>query len=147
MFLTNPDALPVNWSMGLANGLEAGLVGLFAAFVPFFCLFMIRAIHGGDVKTITAVGAITASPMAVMHIAFWALAAAAAMGIIVMFHKRIVFRTCSRIWGALLMLAAGSRPEHIDAANSQRIPYAVAFAIGGLIGGIPAIFGWHVPFS
>jgi prepilin peptidase CpaA len=119
------------------EGLWSSLEGLGLAFLIYFPLFLLRAMGGGDVKLMAAVGAI-AGPGNWLRIFFFTLLFGALAAIILMFAKRRVRRTLENMWLILASLGSGQAPyarnPELDVRSEQsvRLPHAVTIACGAI---------------
>lgn len=130
---------------GLQEGLAASGLGLLAAFVPFAVIFFAGGIGGGDVKLMTAVGALGASWPMVLSTAFYALLLAAFAAVALMIRHGLVRRTMARILGAALTAAARVKPN--IPSDSPRVPFAVGVCVGGIVAGLEHLLTWNMPWS
>ena len=130
---------------GAAHELFAASIGLTAGLVPMAIIFAAGGLGGGDVKLMGAVGAMSSSWQCVLATAVYALIIAAGMAIFVMVRKRLVRQTLSRIIGAAL--AVGARARIDFSADSPRIPFGLALAIGGLIAAGELLLRLEVPWA
>ena len=114
-------------------GLKGGLAGLLVAGFPFFLLFVIGGIGGGDVKLIACVGAWAGSGGVVSVL----IAAAFAGGLLALFY--IIFRqgvrqTLRNLTDlACFHFMAGFRSHpllNVGVTKAPRVPFGVAIAIG-----------------
>jgi len=116
-------------------GLWISLKGLGLALLIYVPLYLLRAVSGGDVKLMAAVGAIAgpANWLGIMLITsiFGGIAA-----IVLVAFKHRVPRTIENIWGILTSLAHGKTPfesnPQLDVRSEQavRLPHAVVIAFG-----------------
>jgi prepilin peptidase CpaA len=126
---------------GGGDGAGRSVIGLAAAFVPYAIVFSAGGLGGGDVKLMTAGGAIAGSWQWVLSASLYSFLAAAVIALFLMIRHRIVKRTLSRIFGAALVAAARSKPVIPD--DSPRVPFALAAAVGGILAGVEHL--GHVP--
>jgi prepilin peptidase CpaA len=127
------SGLAANWYFG---HLGSAALAAVAAFALSMFLFSLGAIGGGDVKLITALGAM-------LGLAPWARAmeisifAAAAIGVVQMVRKRAVVQTMRNVWEILKSFATfgiRAHPVHnVENEAAIRSPYAVAAAIGVVV--------------
>ena len=129
---------------GALSGLAVSAVGLAAALIPFGVIYAAGGLGGGDVKLMTAVGALSASWQVVLATTFYAFVAAAVMAVIVMIRQGLVRRTFSRLFGAALMKAAKVKADLPD--DSPRIPFAVAVAAGAILAGLEVLLNVSTPW-
>lgn len=132
------------WS-AMGQELTGAGLGLLAGFVPMAVIFFSGAMGGADVKTMAAVGAISASWPVAFETFINAFVVAAVMGLFMMFRHRVVWRTMQRIFGALLLAMARSKPEFKQ--DSPQVPFLVAVAIGGVLAAGRHLLGWPIPWG
>lgn len=130
--------------LGAEPGFVAALIGTLAGFVPFTAIYLAGGLGGGDVKLMTAVGALSASWACVLSTTVYALLAAVAMAVVVMIRHGLVRRTLSRLFGAALQAAGRVSPTF--PADSPRIPFSTAIALGGILAGGEQLLGWQTPW-
>ena len=119
-------------------GLQEALLGFAAGFVPFAMIFAMGGFGGGDVKTMAAVGTISASWQCVFSTAVYAIVIALVMSGYVMVRKGLIKQTFKRIFDAAARRAA------LDDEQTTRIPFCVAVCVGGIIAGIEVMLGYKV---
>lgn len=129
---------------GAGQGLALSGIGLASALIPFAIIYAMGGLGGGDVKLMTAVGALTASWQVVLATSFYALIIAAVMAVFVMIRQGLVRRTFSRIFGVALMKAAKVKADIPD--DSPHIPFAVAVALGAILAGVEILLNVHTPW-
>jgi prepilin peptidase CpaA len=116
-------------------GLWLSLKGLGLALLIYVPLYFLRAVGGGDVKLMAAVGAIAgpANWLAIMVITSL-FGGITAIVVVVLRHR--FRRTLKNIWMILLSLAHGKKPfennPQLDVRSEQavRLPHAVVIAFG-----------------
>jgi len=117
------------------DGLGGALAGGLIAGGIFFCLYLLRAMGGGDVKLITVVGCIT-GPLLALQIIIACALAGGIMAVAVMFYKKIAVRTIRNVAELLHFRLVHGPLIHptlnIDNPASIRLPYGVAIAAGAL---------------
>lgn len=126
-----------SWLFGWAGVKDAAL-GALAAFVLYFGLFALRAMSAGDVKLMTAVGALV-GPMNWLYIFLVAAICGAVIVIVLTLLRGTLLQTLSRV---LIVLGEMSRmrapyeahPE-LDVAhpNAVTLPHAVPIALGCML--------------
>ncbi len=118
-----------------------------AGMIGFAIIFAAGGLGGGDVKTMGAVGAISASWQCVLATAFYGFIAGALIAVFVMIRKRLVKRTASRIYRALLL--AGTRQSVAMPAgkDSEHVPFALALCVGGILAGLETLMDVRLPWS
>ena len=114
-------------------GITGGMVGLLAAGIPFFLLFLIGAIGGGDVKLMCCVGAWAGSGQVVSVV----IAAAFAGGLLAVLHVifqgvvRQTFRGLIDLVRFHAICGFRSHPVlNVGATGTSRVPFGVAIAMG-----------------
>lgn len=132
------DGSDLGYLLAGLKGFGLASAGFALGFIPLFLVFMVRGIRGGDVKTMGAVGAVSANLAAVIHTLFWGIMVAALLALLVMLRKRVVKQTMSRIFRAMLLYSSGSRPD-FENEESARVPYAVGFLFGAVLGAVPLL--------
>lgn len=111
------------------DGLIAWGGGLAVGFLCFLPLYIFGGMAAGDVKLIAVVGSYLGITGA-FWAAFFSLIAGGVVGVLILLHKRQLWRFVQRYW-AIASLRAYIRPEADDAAQ-QRFPYAIAILLGTL---------------
>lgn len=124
--------------------LRRALVGLSAGLVPFAMIYAAGGLGGGDVKLMTAVGAITASWPCVLSTAFYAFLLGGLFALVVMVRRGLVRQTFSNLFGAALVASARMKPE-LD-QQTPRIPFAVAICFGGILAGMEILLDVSTPW-
>jgi len=130
---------------GPGDGLWKACVGLTAALVPMAAIFLSGGLGGGDVKLMTAVGALSGDWKVVLAAGVYALLAAAVAAVVVMIRRGLVKQTFQRIAGAALV--AGTRVKPDMPTDSPRIAFAVAIAFGAILAGSEHLLGISYPWS
>lgn len=130
---------------GLTHELTAMGLGLLAGFLPMAVIFFSGAMGGADVKTMAAVGSISASWPVALETFVNAFVVAAIMGIIMMIRHRVVWRTMQRIFGAVLMAVARTKPQFKQ--DSPQVPFLVAVAAGGILAAGRHLLHWPLPWG
>lgn len=132
------------WS-SLGSELAAVFFGALIGFLPMTVIFFSGGMGGADVKMMTAVGAISANWAVAAETFFNAFVIAALMGIYLMVRHRLVKQTIQRIFGALLIAFARSKPEFKN--DSPQVPFLVAVAAGGILAGGRHFLSWPIPWG
>lgn len=130
---------------GAVDGLVEASLALAVGLVPFAIIFACGGLGGGDVKLMGAVGALSGSFECVLETACYAFLFAAMMAVFIMFKRRIVIRTLSRIITAMFFAASKVRPSPF--VDSSYIPFSVAIAAGGLIAAANHLLNLRLPWS
>jgi prepilin peptidase CpaA len=115
------------------GGFWSSLLTAGMAFILGLGLYELRAIGGGDVKLVAAMGAILGFQPWVMAVEV-AITVAAIMALVGIIHKRICAQTFRNI-GRLIkhFLTQGFRPHpeiQVNNAGLLRVPFGVAAALG-----------------
>ena len=120
-----------------SEGLRSSLEGLGLALVIYLALFLLRAMGGGDVKLMAAVGAIAGGSnwlsIFVLTLLFGGVAA-----IILILARRRVRQTFQNMWLIIASLGSGQAPYKrnpqldVRSEESVRLPHAVTIACGAL---------------
>src|SRR5215469_17425209 len=115
------------------TGLKGGFAGLLIAAVPFFLLFVIGAMGGGDVKLMACVGAWAGG----VHIVSVMITAALAGGLLALLYAIFgqgVGQTARNLYDLTRFhLVSGLRPHpvlNVGTTKALRVPFGVAIAIG-----------------
>jgi len=115
------------------SGVKGGLVGLLAAGIPFFLLFLIGAIGGGDVKLMGCVGAWAGGGQVVSVVMAAAFAGGLLAILYVIFHRGIR-QTCRNLIDLVRFhVTCGFRSHpvlNVGATGTSRVPFGVAIALG-----------------
>lgn len=136
-----------------SDGLTHSLIGIVLGFSLYFTLYMLGGIGGGDVKLMSAVGALIGWKLLIWSIAFSSVVGGA-MAIAVLLKRRLFLITLQRIAYCILSLIIQTSntqtPNTRDTRNTRntrntritnssisetavRIPYGIAIAIGTII--------------
>jgi prepilin peptidase CpaA len=117
---------------GLLSAFVASLIG----FAAGLTLFHIGAIGGGDVKLVTALGALLGLPHWILAMQI-AILAAAAMAIVQVTRMRVFRRTCRNVIEILKSLYISGFKAHpvinVNDLSAVRSPFGVAAAIGTMM--------------
>ena len=116
-------------------GFKSGIIGLLAAGVFFFVLFIIGAMGGGDVKLMASVGAWAGSSQILPVL----LAAALAGGILAIIYMLFGQGIRKTFWNLVELirfrLTAGLSPHpelNVGEGKRMHVPFGVAIAMGTL---------------
>ena len=129
--------LALNTILLRSEGWWSSLEGLGLALLVYLPLYLLRAMGGGDVKLMAAVGAI-AGPGNWLRIFFFTLLFGAVAAIVLILVKRRVRRTFANMWLILTSLGSGQAPyeknPELDVRGEQgvRLPHAVTIACGAI---------------
>jgi prepilin peptidase CpaA len=117
---------------GFISALLASVIG----FAAGLTLFHIGAIGGGDVKLVTALGALLGLPQWIVAMQV-AILAAALMAIIQVTRMRVFRRTCRNVIEILKSLYISGFKAHptinVNDLSTVRSPFGVAAAIGTML--------------
>jgi prepilin peptidase CpaA len=117
---------------GLGSAFLASVIG----FAAGLALFHIGAIGGGDVKLVTALGALLGLPQWILAMEI-AILAAALMAIIQVTRMRVFRRTCRNVIEILKSLYISGFRAHptinVNDLSTVRSPFGVAAAIGTML--------------
>ena len=130
---------------GCVEGLQSAALSFSLAFVPFFIIWKMGGLGGGDVKLIGAAGAIAANWEMVLGAAFYGFFIAMIWAFVIMVRYKIVKRTLRRIFNAALMSAAKVKPDLNK--DTIRIPFGIPFGIGAVLTGIELLLRIKLPWS
>ncbi len=111
-------------------GLAGAAAGFAVGFLPLLVFWLAGGIGAGDAKLMGAIGAMGGWEFAIGAM-LYGFITAALMAIVVMIRRRVVRRTLRRMYHAVVLLVTpGAKPGDPTAAESPRIPFAVALCIG-----------------
>ena len=130
--ITYPAAI-----LGLVLALVAGgwtelgqhVAGFSIGFVPFFVLFLLKGMGGGDVKLMAAAGAIMGYPLIVAGF-FHTILVGGVVAVSVMLWKGVLWRGVRNALWTMITWFLPVQTRKLDPANSQKIPFGVAIALG-----------------
>lgn len=116
--------------------LKASLVGLLVGFLLYFLVFMMGGFGGGDVKLMTAVGALMGYPF-VLYASFYSALIGGIMSIAAVIWKGKLLRTLRNVFSVffsypLSLIFPGMEPISLNPENSMRIPFGFAICLGTL---------------
>lgn len=134
---------PLSGVQGLATSLIGALAGL-AVMLP---LYLCRAMGGGDVKLMAAVGSFL-GPMPTLGAALLTFVAGGVLSLVVALWSRSLMRVLANLWlmGMLALSDRSSGLSRRDVLTTGRLPYALAIVIGTALQFWLATFaGW--PFK
>lgn len=112
-------------------GLSDSLLGVAIAFVPMFIARAAGGLGGGDLKAMTAIGALGGWRFALSAM-FYSLLAALVICIIVLIVNRMTIRTLKRIGTFLFLLFLKAKPTSPSDKESPKVAIGVAFTLGTL---------------
>jgi prepilin peptidase CpaA len=104
-------------------------LGLAVGFVPFFLVFLFGGMGGGDVKLMGAAGAIVGYPAIVAGL-FHTILVGGVLAVSVMLWKGVLWRGIRNTLWTVVTWAMPMQTQKLDPANSQRVPFGVAIAVG-----------------
>ncbi len=118
------------------NAFKSSLIGMLVAFIIFLIVFVIGGLGGGDVKLMTAIGAIKGYPF-VMYAIFYSALVGGLMSIGVMIWKGKFLRGMRNIFRVLFsyifaMILPGLKPLSLNPEESEKIPFGFAICLGTL---------------
>ena len=116
--------------------LKASLIGLLVGFILYFLVFMMGGLGGGDVKLMTAVGALMGYPF-VLYASFYSALVGGVISLGVIIWKGRFLKTLRNIFTVIFsyplsLLFPGVQPVSLNPENSTRIPYGFAICLGTL---------------
>ncbi len=116
--------------------LKSSLVGLLVGFILYFLVFMMGGFGGGDVKLMTAVGALMGYPF-VLYASFYSALIGGIMSIAAVVWKGKFLQTLRNVFSVffsypLSLLFPGMEPISLNPENSIRIPFGFAICLGTL---------------
>lgn len=132
--VTYPAAL-----LGLVLALVAGgpselllhLAGFAIGFVPFFLVFLVRGIAGGDVKVMGAVGAIMGYPLAVSGL-FHIILVGGVFAVSLMLWKGVLWRSVRNAAWVVLSWMLPMETRKLEASNSEKFGFGMPVAVGAI---------------
>lgn len=116
---------------GADIGLAGSAAGLAMGFFPMMVVALSGGINGGDVKLMGAVGALIGWRLTVSAILL-TFVAAAVLAVIVILYRRVFWRTLRRVGFFIWQLLGMSRPIDPASADSPKVPFGVAIALGAV---------------
>jgi len=131
---------------GAERGLIDAMVGLAAGILPFAVLLTLGGLHGGDMKLMGAVGALSAMWQVVLATAVYGLLIAAVFALVIMVRRGLVKQTFRRIFGAAMMKASRVKAD-LDEQPTATVPFAAAAALGGLLAGAEQMLALATPWA
>ncbi len=138
-------ALVVRGAVAGWPGLKSGLDGLAVGGGLFLLLFLLGGMGGGDVKLMAAVAAWAGTAQVIAIV----IASAIAGGVLAVGHAVLGRRLRLTVFNMMVLirhhLSSGLKPHPlftVKDANSTRIPYGLAIALGTLFC-VGNAFGWR----
>ena len=119
---------------GVSGGVEElgwHAAGFSIGFIPFFILFLFKGMGGGDVKLMAAAGAIMGYPLIVAGL-FHTILVGGVVAVSVMLWKGVLWRGLRNALWTMITWALPVQTRKLDPANSQKIPFGVAIALGSI---------------
>lgn len=104
-------------------------LGMAIAFLPFFVVFLFRGLGGGDVKLIGAAGAIMGYPLIVAGL-FHTILVGGVVAVGVMLWKGVLWKGIRNALWTIVTWALPVKTMPLDPANSEKVPFGVAIALG-----------------
>ncbi len=130
--LTYPAAI-FGFVLALVSGgiheLGWHMAGFSIGFIPFFVLFLLKGMGGGDVKLMAAAGAIMGYPLIVAGL-FHTVLVGGVVAVSVMLWKGVLWRGVRNALWTMITWALPVQTRRLDPANSQKIPFGIAIALG-----------------
>jgi len=121
----------INGFLGL-RGIEMSLLGAVIGFVPFYIVFRLGGIGGGDVKLMAGIGALKGFPF-VGWALFYSILIGGAMAMIKLIWEGRFWSGLRRTGQVLLsLIVPGLRPLAPDPSLAGRVPFGLAIALGTL---------------
>ncbi len=118
------------YGSGDQPGLSGAAAGLAVGSGPLLLCWLAGGIGGGDVKLMGAIGALGGWRLCIGAM-LYGFIVAALMAIVVMVHKRVVWRTLRRVLHTMaLLVMPGARPADPTGPDSPKIPFAAALCAG-----------------
>lgn len=131
-------------SAGSTLGLANSLIGALSGLVIMLPLYALRAMGGGDVKLMAAIGAFL-GPMQVLGAALLTFIAGGVLSLIAALWSGSLMRVLSnlRLMGLVTVAGRSAGLSLKDVQTTGRLPYAIAIAVGtGLQVWLAARGGW-----
>jgi len=129
---------------GYLHGTFAGsFFAMLAGLIPFMVLTSMGGLGGGDMKLMGAVGALSGMWQVVLGTTFYALAAAAVIGLFLMFRTGRTKLTLYRLIGIAVTSGKTIKPDEFD--DNPKVPFAVAIALGATLAGCEHLLGLWPP--
>jgi len=121
----------INSFFGL-RGIEMSLLGAVLGFVPFYIVFRLGGMGGGDVKLMAGVGALKGFPF-IGWALFYTILVGGAMAMIKLIWEGRLWSGLRRTGQVLLsIIVPGLRPLAPDPSLAGRVPFGLAIALGTL---------------
>lgn len=127
--------LLINLLLG-KQAFQSSVIGMLVAFILFLIVFMIGGLGGGDVKLMTAIGAIKGYPF-VMYAAFYSALVGGLMSIAIMIWKGRFLKGMRNIFRVIFsyifsFIFPGVKPLSLSPEESEKIPFGFAICLGTL---------------
>jgi prepilin peptidase CpaA len=116
------------WGPALPSAIAGGL----AAGVPFYALFALRWMGGGDVKLMTAVGTLTGMPL-VLHAMFYAIFCGGVCAALILIWRGELAAVAGDAAGVARRAAFGRASARPLVPRGGAFPFGAAIAAGTLI--------------
>ena len=117
-----------NFPNTLINVLLASLI----AFLVFFIMFTMGVMGGGDVKLVTAIGALIGYPI-IVDALFWSIICGGVYATVNLIWHRELFQVLKQVIVFLLTLFTWKIKMPPNAGNSRKIPYGICISSGTVI--------------
>lgn len=122
--------LLLNLFYGGGVGVKSSLLGLGVGFTPFFVLCLMGLMHGGDVKLLSAIGAIKGYPF-ILHAIFLSFLVAGFLALAKMIWKEQFIVTMRRIFATVLSIVIPGRVVE-EYQGEETVPFGLAAFLGSL---------------
>ena len=117
----------------VGNGWSHASLGLLAGLLVFFPLFALRAMGGGDVKLMAAIGAWIGAT-SIINVALYGSVAGGVLAVIVALRRRYLRKAITNVKMLVMFWwVEGIKPFPaltLESSEGLRLPYAVAIAAG-----------------
>ncbi|MBI4860889.1 MAG: prepilin peptidase [Candidatus Riflebacteria bacterium] len=118
---------------GLQVDLSTSLLGFLMGFVPFFLVYLIGGIGGGDVKLMGAIGAIKGASF-VAYTMLYSLFLGALFGVIVAAWRGQLMPILKRVWYTIVhTLSPGMGPTSYLDPQGPKVNFGLAICFGTLL--------------
>lgn len=129
-------ALAFGAALGGWHGLAWSAAGWLVGLLVFLPLFALRALGGGDVKLLAAIGA-WLGPGLVFWVAVYGAIAGGVLAIPLVLWRGRFRATVTNMWGLVAHWRAAGVQAHpvvtLDNPQAARMPYALPIALGALV--------------
>lgn len=131
----------------LGNALLASSI----AFAIFFIMFTLGQMGGGDVKLVTAIGALTGFPF-ILNVLLWGIIAGGVYAMLALLLRGSLWENVKRLGFFIWNLIFWRKVSSLFSRSSDRIPYGLCISAGTLIAlflkyaNYPVLNSWLVNF-